>query len=304
MPPQAIGVLGGSGLYDLPGLSGLVHERVKTPFGEPSDRFAIGKLGDTTVVFLARHGQGHRLLPSELNVRANIHGMKQLGVTRLFSVSAVGSMKEEIPPGDGVVPDQIIDRTSRDEARSFFGGGIVAHVAFADPYCPELSAVLATKAAAVWSGNRIHRGGTYLCIDGPQFSARAESNLYRTWGVSVIGMTNATEARLAREAEICFATLALATDYDCWHAGAESVTVEQVIATMNRNVERAKAAIAGAAAAVPQARGCRCGMALEGAIMTRPDAISPAVRKRLALIVGHRIPAAPKRAAAKKKSRR
>ncbi|HKC60960.1 MAG TPA: S-methyl-5'-thioadenosine phosphorylase, partial [Myxococcales bacterium] len=233
-------MIGGSGLYDLPGLTGVRRERVSTPFGEPSDEYLVGKLGEQELVFLPRHGNGHRLSPTEVNSRANVHGMKQLGVTRLISVSAVGSMREEISPGELVLVDQFIDRTVA-RPRSFFGGGVVAHVAFADPVCPQLHAHL--RAAALATGANAHEDGTYLCIEGPQFSTRAESLLYRSWGVDVIGMTAMPEARLAREAQICYATLALATDYDVWHETHEAVSVEAVIANLGKNVATAKAVL-------------------------------------------------------------
>ncbi|HYV67270.1 MAG TPA: S-methyl-5'-thioadenosine phosphorylase, partial [Myxococcales bacterium] len=216
MARPILGVIGGSGLYDLPGLTGIRRERLSTPFGEPSDDYLLGKLGEQEMVFLPRHGKGHRLSPTEVNSRANVHGFKQLGVTRLISVSAVGSMREEIAPGELVLVDQFIDRTVA-RPRSFFGGGVVAHVAFCDPVCPQLRAHL--REAAVATGAFLHEKGTYVCIEGPQFSTRAESLLYRSWGVDVIGMTALPEARLAREAQICYATLALATDYDCWYEG-------------------------------------------------------------------------------------
>jgi 5'-methylthioadenosine phosphorylase len=282
-----VGVIGGSGLYDLPGLAGVRRERIETPFGDPSDAFLLGRLGEQDLVFLPRHGVGHRLLPTEVNARANIYGMKQLGVTRLVSVSAVGSMREEIAPGHLVLPDQFIDCTYA-RPKTFFGGGIVAHVAFADPVCPQLRAHLgeACRAARV----TVHERGTYVCIEGPQFSTRAESELYRSWGVHVIGMTAMPEAKLAREAEICYATLALATDYDCWRAGHEAVTVEQVIETMQRNIEAARAVVRRAAeqGARLSERTCSCGTALRSAVMTAPSAVPASARDRLRLLLGER----------------
>jgi 5'-methylthioadenosine phosphorylase len=282
-----LGIIGGSGLYDLPGLTGVRRESLETPFGKPSDDYVLGSLGEQELVFLPRHGVGHRLSPSEINYRANVHGMKQLGVTRLVSVSAVGSMREEIAPGHLVLPRQFIDRTV-DRKRTFFGDGVVAHVAFADPVCPQLHDFL--KAACFAAGASVHPGGTYLCIDGPQFSTRAESELYRSWKVDVIGMTGLPEAKLAREAELCFATIALATDYDCWHDSHESVTVAQVVETMHRNIAKAREVIRAAAIAMGRIaeRKCGCGQALEHAVMTAPAQIPPAARERLSLLLGDR----------------
>ena len=280
-----LGVIGGSGLYDLPGLADVRREKLRTPFGDPSDAFLLGRLGEQELVFLPRHGVGHRLLPTEINVRANVYGMKQLGVTRLLSVSAVGSMREEIVPGHLVLPDQFIDRTFA-RPTTFFGGGVAAHVAFADPVCPQLRGHLAEACRA--TGAPVHERGTYVCIEGPQFSTRAESELYRSWGVHVIGMTAMPEARLAREAEICYATLALATDYDCWRAGHEAVTVQEVIETMQRNVEAARAVVRRAAeqGARLSERTCSCGSALAHAVMTATSAIPADARERLRLLLG------------------
>ena len=236
---MAIGVIGGSGLYEIDGLQNVKTEAVSTPFGDPSDQFVIGSLGDAELVFLPRHGRGHRILPSELPFRANIWAMKKLGVERIVSVSAVGSLKEKIEPGHAVIVDQFIDRTRGKRESTFFGDGIVGHVTFADPICHYLGEIL--SAAVNETGWTSHKGGTYICMEGPQFSTRAESHLYRSWGADVIGMTNLQEAKLAREAEICYATLALATDYDCWHE--EDVTVEQVLKTMASNIEKSKATI-------------------------------------------------------------
>ena len=280
-----LGVIGGSGLYDLPGLTGVRREKVVTPFGEPSDEYLIGRLGEQEMVFLPRHGKGHRLSPTEVNSRANVHGMKQLGVTRLISVSAVGSMREEIAPGELVLVDQFIDRTVA-RPRSFFGGGVVAHVAFSDPVCPQLHAHL--RAAVLATGANAHEEGTYVCIEGPQFSTRAESLLYRSWGVDVIGMTAMPEARLAREAQICYATLALATDYDCWYEGHAAVTVQQVIETMQRNVSAAREVVRAAAQAAGALaeRSCGCGRALEHAVMTAREAMPAEELLRLKLLLG------------------
>jgi 5'-methylthioadenosine phosphorylase len=279
-----IGVIGGSGLYDFPGLERARDVRLRTPFGDPSAPFRVGVLEGRRVAFLARHGLGHRLLPSEINFRANLYGLKMLGVERVFSASAVGSMKEEIRPLDVVVPDQMIDRTLG-RPRTFFGGGVAAHVAMADPFCAELRWILI--AAARNSGARVHEGGAYVCIEGPQFSTRAESQVYRSWGVSVIGMTNQPEARLAREAELCYATLALVTDYDCWHRGEEDVSVEAVLDNLRRNADTAVAALRAAVRGVPARRSCSCASALSSAVITRPP-FPPAVRRRLALLLGGR----------------
>ena len=286
-----IGIIGGSGLYDLAGLKDTRWTAVKTPFGEPSDELLTGRLGETEVVFLPRHGRGHRVLPQEINFRANLWALKKLGVTRVFSVSAVGSMKEEIEPGHLVVPDQFLDRT-HGRASTFFGEGIVGHVSFGDPVCPELKTTLTT--AAKEAGATVHAGGTYVCINGPQFSTRAESQSYRALGVSVIGMTNMPEAKLAREAELCYATLALSTDYDCWHEGEEAVTVEAVLAVMAKNIEAAKQTVAIAAPRADR-RGrpepaCGCGSAARFAIMTEPARIPPGTRERVDLLFGKYLP--------------
>jgi 5'-methylthioadenosine phosphorylase len=282
-----LGIIGGSGLYDLPGLTGVRREKLTTPFGDPSDALVVGRLADQEIAFLARHGKGHRFSPGEVNSRANLHALKQIGVTRVISVSAVGSMKEEISPGHLVLPTQYIDRTVG-RARTFFGEGVVAHVAFADPVCPQLHAHL--RSACQAAGTTAHAHGTYVCIEGPQFSTRAESNLFRSWNVDVIGMTALPEARLAREAELCYATLALATDYDCWRAGEEAVTVAEVVATMHRNVATAREVIRHAASAMARMgpRSCGCGHALDAAVMTAPSQIPPASRDRLALLLGDR----------------
>ena len=278
-----IGIIGGSGLYEVEGLTGRKEVKVPTPFGPPSDRFIVGDLSGRTVAFLARHGRGHRILPSEINFRANLWAMKKLGARRIISVSAVGSMKESIAPGQIVVPDQFYDHTRR-RVGTFFGGGVVAHVSFAHPVCPELRPILSR--AGRGQGAVMHDGGTYLCIEGPQFSTRGESLIYRKWGVDVIGMTNATEAKLAREAEICYATLALVTDYDCWHEEMESVTVEAVIEILKKNVAISQRLIRAAIPDIPVQRKCACGSALENAVMTPPSLIPKKTRENLKLILG------------------
>jgi 5'-methylthioadenosine phosphorylase len=269
------------------GLADIKTVRVQTPFGDPSDEYVTGVLDGVRMVFLPRHGRGHRLLPGEVNYRANIYGMKSLGVTRIISVSAVGSMKEEIVPGHIVVPDQFIDRTNATRAATFFGNGIVAHVQFADPVCADLSAVLAD--AAQRTGATVHRGGTYICMEGPAFSTRAESNLYRSFGVSVIGMTNIPEAKLAREAEICYGVIALATDYDCWHESHDDVSVEAILAIIRQNVTAAKNIIRQAVGAIATERSCHCASALKYAIITDRKAIPTEARERLAIIVGNNL---------------
>ena len=278
-----LGILGGSGLYRMPALSGARSVEIDTPFGSPSDALMVGRLEGLDVAFLARHGRGHRLLPTEINYRANIYAMKSLGVEWLIAASAVGSLDQQIHPLDVVIPDQFIDRT-RHRQDTFFGDGMVAHVSLADPFCGELAESLARAAGE--AGARVHRGGTYLCMEGPQFSTRAESELYRGWGAKVIGMTNLQEARLAREAELCFATLALVTDYDCWKTDEEPVSVDAVIERLQRNAAVAEKALAGLARSLVDAeRGCACGHALDSAIITAPAAIPPATRERLALLV-------------------
>ncbi|MDF1563538.1 MAG: S-methyl-5'-thioadenosine phosphorylase [Deltaproteobacteria bacterium] len=286
MSGPTLGILGGSGLYDLPDLKDVERIELSTPFGEPSDAYVRGRLGETTLVFLPRHGVGHRLMPSEINNRANIWGLKKLGVEQILSVSAVGSMKEEIHPGDVVIVDQLFDWT-RQRVPTFFGDGIVAHVAFGDPICNRLGGLItaAAKATQPEEGGAVHEGGTYICMEGPAFSTRAESNIYRSWGVSVIGMTNLPEAKLAREAELCYATLALATDYDCWHDGHDDVSVASVLETLRQNVQRAQAVIRGVAERLSTERPCACPNALQHAIMTSPDHIPAEARERLALLV-------------------
>jgi 5'-methylthioadenosine phosphorylase len=278
-----IGIIGGSGLYSMPGLTDVQELRQQTPFGEPSDAYVLGTLEGRKVAFLARHGRGHRILPTELNFRANIYGFKQLGVERIVSVSAVGSLKEEHKPLDFVIPDQFFDRT-RHRVDTFFGEGVVAHIAFADPVCPELAQ--AVEAACTKSGVTGKRGGTYLCMEGPQFSTKAESNVYRSWGMDVIGMTNLQEAKLAREAEICYVTVAMVTDYDCWHPHHDSVTVDQIVAVLLKNAENARQVVRQAVALMPQKRTCKCGTALAHAILTERDKIPAATREKLKLILG------------------
>src|SRR6204780_3045141 len=278
-----IGIIGGSGLYSMPGFTNVHEERVETPFGEPSDPFVLGDLEGRKVAFLARHGRGHRILPSELNFRANIYAFKKLGVERILSVSAVGSLKEEHKPTDFVIPDQFIDRTFH-RVSTFFGDGIVGHVAFGDPVCAVVAQSIA--AACETEGLVGKPGGTYVCMEGPQFSTRAESNLYRNWGADVIGMTNLQEAKLAREAEICYVTVAMVTDYDCWRAGHDDVTVDQIVAVMHQNAANAAKVLRAAVRTVPKERACACASAVKFAILTSRDAIPAATRKKLDPIVG------------------
>ncbi len=277
-----IGIIGGSGLYDMPELSDREEVTLQTPFGDPSGAYVLATLRGRRVAFLARHGAGHRISPSELNFRANIFGMKRLGVTAILSASAVGSLKEELKPLDIVIPDQFIDRT-RGRISTFFGRGLVAHVGFAHPICKVVAGVAAT--AGEKAGATVHRGGTYVCMEGPQFSTLAESRLYRSWGADIIGMTNLQEAKLAREAEMCYATIALVTDYDCWHPDHDAVTVEMVVATLMQNTKTAQRLIADAVEHVPAERPCACGRALESAIITRPEAIPSAVKQELSPII-------------------
>ena len=278
-----IGIIGGSGLYEMPELTGRERHFLTTPFGDPSGAYTLGTLRGKRVAFLARHDEGHRLMPSELNFRANIYGFKMLDVEAIISASAVGSLREELRPLDIVFPDQFIDRTFNRTA-TFFGNGIVAHVGFAHPVCEPLR--LLTAAAAETVGATVHRGGTYVCMEGPQFSTRAESNLYRSWGAHVIGMTNLQEAKLAREAEMCYTTMALVTDYDCWHPEHASVTVEMIIDNLTHNAKTAQQVVASAVETYSGRQGCHCGSALTTAIMTHPDAISDAVKRDLAPIIG------------------
>ena len=283
MSPPLIGIIGGSGLYEMDGLKGIEEVALETPFGAPSDPYRVGELAGKKVVFLSRHGRGHRISPSELNFRANIWGMKKLGVERLIGVSAVGSMREEIRPGEMVIIDQFFDRT-KGRASTFFSGGIVAHVTFADPLCPELRGLLIESGKK--TGAKVHERGTYLCMEGPQFSTRAESNIYRKWGVDVIGMTNLQEAKLAREAEICYATIALSTDYDCWHAGHDDVTIDAVLAVMRQNAATAQRMIRETVQRIAPPRRCPCGTALAHAILTDRTKIPPETKKRLEVIAG------------------
>jgi 5'-methylthioadenosine phosphorylase len=278
-----IGIIGGSGLYSMPGFSKVHEERIETPFGEPSEAFVLGELEGRKVAFLARHGRGHRIMPSELNFRANIYAFKKLGVERILSVSAVGSLQEEHKPTDFVIPDQFIDRTSK-RISTFFGEGIVGHVAFGDPVCATVAKAAAEACATV--GVTGHMGGTYVCMEGPQFSTRAESKLYRSWGADVIGMTNLQEAKLAREAEICYATIAMITDYDCWREGHDAVTVEQIIAVSQQNAENAARVVKAAVAAMPRERTCACASAAKYAVMTAPNKIPAAAREKLKLLFG------------------
>jgi len=278
-----IGIIGGSGLYSMPGLEGTREWRVKTPFGDPSDALVLGTLEGKRVAFLARHARGHRLLPSEINYRANLYAMKLAGVTRLISVSAVGSLREDLRPLEFLIPDQFYDRT-RLRMATFFGGGIVAHVGFDKPTCAQLGGVLGSACDA--AGVKAHRGGTYVCIEGPQFSTVAEAHVHRQLRFEVIGMTNVTEAKLAREAELCYATMAMITDYDCWHPEHASVTLEEIIANLNRNAESACNVIRQAVRAMPAERQCKCGQALAHAIVTDPKLVPAAARRRLAAIIG------------------
>jgi 5'-methylthioadenosine phosphorylase len=277
-----IGIIGGSGLYSMPGFSAQQETAVETPFGAPSDSFVLGTLAGRQVAFLARHGRGHRLSPSEINFRANIYAMKSLGVERIISLSAVGSLKEEHRPLDFVLPDQFFDRT-RGRASTFFSDGLVAHISFADPICPELARVLVQACAE--SGVTAKSGGTYLCMEGPAFSTKAESNVYRGWGMDVIGMTNLTEAKLAREAEICYVTVAMVTDYDCWHPHHDAVTVNEIISNLMRNAENACKVVAAAVARIPAARSCKCGSALAHAIITDRKLVSAATRQKLGILL-------------------
>jgi len=279
----SIGIIGGSGLYSMQGLSNTREARIRTPFGHPSDAIVTGLLEGKRVAFLARHGRGHRLLPGEINYRANIYALKLLGVDRIISVSAVGSLKEELAPGEFLVADQFVDRT-RHRVSTFFGDGIVAHVSFDRPTCPQVARVLADASALC--GVKVHPKGTYICMEGPQFSTLAEAHMHRTLGFDVIGMTNVTEAKLAREAELCYGTMAMITDYDCWHPGHESVTGAQIIATLRKNAENAQSVLREAIKAMPQERQCRCGSALAHALITDPKCVPPATKKRLAAITG------------------
>jgi 5'-methylthioadenosine phosphorylase len=277
-----IGIIGGSGLYSMPGFTAQEEANIETPFGHPSDNYILGELAGRQVAFLARHGRGHRLSPSELNFRANIYGMKSLGVERIISLSAVGSLKEEHRPQEFVIPDQFFDRT-RGRVSTFFGEGLVAHISFADPVCPELSKVVAQACRA--AGVNVKEGGTYLCMEGPAFSTKAESNVYRSWGMDVIGMTNLQEAKLAREAEICYVTVAMVTDYDCWHPDHDAVTVNDIIANLVKNASNACAVVAEAVAEMPATRSCQCGSALAHAILTDRAMVPETTRQKLGLLI-------------------
>jgi 5'-methylthioadenosine phosphorylase len=278
-----IGIIGGSGLYDMAEVTDRQQVSIRTPFGEPSGPYVLGTLRGRPVAFLARHGAGHRYSPSELNFRANIFGFKTLGVEFILSASAVGSLREEYKPLDIVIPDQFFDRT-KGRVSTFFGNGLVAHVAFAHPFCTRLSEIAFESGRT--AGATLHKGGTYVCMEGPQFSTLAESRLYRSWGMDIIGMTNLQEAKLAREAEICYATLALVTDYDCWHPDHDSVTVEMIVANLTQNARTAQQVIANAVERLPYERTCECASALKYALITRPDAIPDQVKQDLAPIVG------------------
>jgi 5'-methylthioadenosine phosphorylase len=281
-------VIGGSGLYELPGMTDVRWRRVRTPFGDPSDELCVGRMGTRPVVFLARHGRGHRLMPTEVNFRANLWALKSLGVEWVISISAVGSMKESIHPLDLVIPDQFFDATKR-RVSSFFGEGIVGHVGMAEPICPQLATIV--EKAARQTSAAVHRGGTYVCIEGPQFSTKAESRVYRSWGVDVIGMTNMPEVKLAREAELCYATLALATDYDVWHDTHETVSVESVVRNLLQNVATAKDVLARAIPVIGPPRTCPCPSLLQNAIITDPKAFPLTTRRRLELLIGKYLPA-------------
>ena len=278
-----IGIIGGSGLYSMPGFEAQEERQVDTPWGAPSDPYVVGSLAGKQVAFLARHGRGHRLSPSELNFRANIYGFKVLGVERILSLSAVGSLKEEHRPLEFVIPDQFFDRT-RGRASTFFGEGLVAHISFADPICPELARLVAQ--ACHEEGVVAKKGGTYLCMEGPAFSTKAESNVYRSWGMDVIGMTNLQEAKLAREAELCYVTVAMVTDYDCWHPDHDAVTVSEIIHNLQKNAENAARVVRSAVAAMPEQRECKCGSALSHALITDRKAVPAATLKKLELLVG------------------
>jgi 5'-methylthioadenosine phosphorylase len=278
-----IGVIGGSGLYAIEGLENIEERTLETPFGAPSDAYRLGTLGGKRVAFLARHGRGHRISPSELNFRANIYGFKSLGVERIISLSAVGSLKEEHKPLEFVLPDQFFDRT-KGRISTFFGEGLVAHVSFADPVCPELSKLV--ESACKQEGVPAKRGGTYLCMEGPAFSTKAESNVYRSWGMDVIGMTNLQEAKLAREAEICYVTVAMVTDYDCWHPDHDAVTVSEIIGNLQKNAANAEKVVRATVESMPASRSCKCGSALAHALITDRKAVPESTFKKLELLVG------------------
>src|ERR1700719_2987009 len=283
----SIGIIGGSGLYSMAGLTSPREIKARTPFGDPSEAIVLGTLEGKRLAFLARHGRGHRILPGEINYRANIYAMKSLGVERIISVSAVGSLQEDLRPGEFLVPDQFVDRT-RQRVSTFFGEGLVAHVSFDKPTCVQANAVLSD--AIDHCGVKVHRRGTYVCIEGPQFSTLAEAHVHRQLRFEVIGMTNVTEAKLAREAELCYATLAMITDYDCWHPEHESVSVTQIIAKLKQNAENAQKVLREAVRAMPAERACKCGAALKHALITDLKLVPPATKKRLASIIGKYLP--------------
>ncbi len=283
MPQAKIGVIGGSGLYDIEGMTEIEELDIKTPFGKPSDTIVVGKLGGVEVAFLPRHGRGHRVLPTEVPVRANIYALKSLGVEHIIAINSVGSLKEEFKPGDLLIPDQLIDRT-RSRVNTFFGEGIVIHIPFAEPFCPVLSQVVYQTAKEVRA--TVHRGGTYVVMEGPAFSTRAESYLYRSWGVDVIGMTALPEAKLAREAEICYAIIACITDYDCWHERHEAVTAEIILRVQRQNIDIARKIIKLALSKVPEKRDCDCATALKTAFVTNPDVMPDEQKKKLSLLIG------------------
>jgi len=285
MPEARLAVIGGSGLYEIDGLQNIQEVNIKTPFGEPSDVIVVGKLGNVNVAFLPRHGRGHRILPTEIPVKANIWALKSLGVEYVISVSAVGSLKEEVRPLDIVIPDQIVDRT-KSRVTTFFGEGVVVHCTFSDPYCPALSQIIYDIARSSSLVPGVHNGGTYIAMEGPLFSTRAESNLYRSWGASIIGMTAIPEAKLAREAELCYSTIACVTDYDCWHDVHESVTIDMVIQNLMRTVGAAKEIIKQTCTHLPEQRTCSCATALKDAIITSEEKIPPRKKEELALLIG------------------
>ena len=283
MPQAKIGVIGGTGLYDIEGITDVEEVDINTPFGKPSDSIGIGRLGGVGIAFLPRHGRGHRISPAEVPSRANIYALKSLGVEYIIAINSCGSFKEEIKPGHLLIPDQIIDRT-RNRVNTFFGDGIVAHIQFADPFCPVLSQVL--YQAALEAGATVHKGGTFIAMEGPAFSTRAESRLYRSWGADIIGMTVLPEAKLAREAEICYAIIACVTDYDSWHETNEPVSIGAIMATMRRNIENAKETIKLAAGRIPEVRDCDCASALRPAIVTAPELIPAEQKQKLDLLIG------------------
>lgn len=284
MAKKIVGVIGGSGLYEIEGLKNVKRKKIKTPFGNPSDEYVIGDYEGVMLVFLPRHGRGHLIPPSDINYRANVFGMKLLGVEALVSISAVGSMKEEIEPGDIVIVDQFFDRTKGGRKATFFEKGIVSHISFGEPVCPQWSESVYQAAEQV--SKRVHKGGTYLCMEGPQFSTRAESRIYRSWGVDVIGMTNLPEAKLAREAELCYAAVAFSTDYDSWREGEEVVTADAVLKTLRENADTAKKMIQKIPSAIPASPTCHCGTALKYALVTDPEKISKKIKERLKPLIG------------------